>query len=664
MPVVETIKDRCKRCYSCVRNCPAKAISVEQGQAKVIKERCIACGLCVRVCSQNAKKIASGIPETLRILNEEDESFAILAPSFPAAFPKAQPDQVVGALRLLGFKNVLHVALGADLIAGEYSRLINQGSMTTVISTPCPALVNYIEKYHPALLLFLAPIVSPMIATGRFIRAHFNPEAKIVFIGPCIAKKKEKNDKKVAHIIDEVLTFQELKELFLLKDIVVEHCDEEPFDKPHPRMGGIFPVSGGLLRTAQISSDILKNDIIITEGCNRVRDILKGVEQGRVEASFLDLLFCEGCINGPAMDNDLSVFIRKDIIANYVRRRVESDDSRQADGDGFTDSGVNLKRKFTNESIQQPQPEEKDLKSIFAKINKFKPIDELNCGACGYDTCREKAIAVFEGRAEVEMCFPYLIEKLQSMHKELVEAQERSIRIAQLASMGELAAGVAHEINNPLAGMLNYVKLMQKFIRLGIDDEKIKRFEKYLETIENETVRISEIVKGMLEFARPTEPVAGKILIKDILNRTLFLIDHQISMQNIKLIKHYENDSLYINADFKQIQQVLLNIIINSSQAMPAGCKLTITARTAENSRFIALGIKDTGCGIEEKCLEKIFDPFYTTKLDSKGTGLGLSTAYNIIVKHGGDIKAESQVGKGSTFTLYLPAYQETDSGG
>jgi two-component system NtrC family sensor kinase len=664
MPVVETIKDRCKRCYSCVRNCPAKAISVEQGQAKVIQERCIACGLCVRVCTQNAKNIESGIPETLRILNGQDESFAIVAPSFPAAFPKARPNQVVGALKLLGFTNVLHVALGADLIARDYAQLISRGSMPTVISTPCPALVNYIEKYHPALLLLLAPIVSPMIATGRFIRTHLNPEAKIVFIGPCIAKKKEKNDRNVAHTIDEVLTYQELKQLFLLKNIVVEQCAEERFNPPYPYMGGIFPVSGGLLRTAQISADILKNDIIITEGQHRVRDILRSVEQGKVEASFLDLLFCEGCINGPAMDNDLSVFIRKDIVANYVRGWVDSEDSIQLEGGINKYSDVNLSRKFTNESIVQKQPDEQDIRNIFARINKFKPIDELNCGACGYDSCREKAIAVFEGRAEVEMCFPYLIEKLQSMNKELLEAQERSIRAAQLASMGELAAGVAHEINNPLAGVLNYVKLMQKFIQLGIDEERIAKFDKYLETMENETVRISEIVKGMLEFARPTEPVVSKISIKELVQKTLFLIGHQISMQNIKISEGYESEALFINADFKQIQQVLLNMIINSTQAMPNGGEISIGARTAVNPHFVAIEIKDTGCGIEKQNLDKIFDPFFTSKLDRKGTGLGLSTAYHIIVKHGGDIKVESEVGKGSKFTLFLPVYDTVHDGG
>src|SRR4030042_1963273 len=175
MGIVETIKDKCKRCYSCVRNCPAKAIKIEEGQAYVLEERCIGCGNCVKICSQNAKKIESGIENTYKLLNSGKKIFAVLAPSFPASFNEFKPRQIVSALKKLGFEQVLEVAFGADMVSGEYSKLFKQNNMWVIISTPCPAIVNFIEKYHPSLIPFLAPIVSPMMAIGRIIKYKYAP---------------------------------------------------------------------------------------------------------------------------------------------------------------------------------------------------------------------------------------------------------------------------------------------------------------------------------------------------------------------------------------------------------------------------------------------------------------------------------------------------------
>ena len=656
MPVIETIMDKCKRCYSCIRNCPAKAIRIEHGQAMVMQERCIGCGRCVRVCAQKAKRIESGIENTIQLLREDKNTFAILAPSFPAAFPEVKPNQVVAALRALGFAGVVPVAVGADLVAREYAELAAKRAMTTIITTPCPAVVNFIEKYHPSLLLLLAPVVSPMIATGRLIKSSLNPHAKIVFIGPCIAKKKEKADPKVAGVIDEVLTYTELKQLFEVSDVALDQMGEEEFDQPWPHMGGIFPVSGGLLRTARLHGDVLDNEIIVTEGTDRVLEILRRVEEGNIEAHFLDLLFCEGCINGPAMDNDLSVFIRKDIVARYVQEWLNSESEEDANRRFAALDPIKLTRRFTNEAIQQPLPSEAEIKAIFARINKHNPEDELNCGACGYSTCREKALAVFQGRAELEMCFPYLIDRLERINRELLETQERLVRSARLASMGELAAGVAHEINNPLAGVLTYIKLMRKKVETPpspIPD--LQKFSDYLHTIEEETTRVSEIVKSLLEFARPSEPVMAKISAVEIVKKALFLIGHQLRLQNIEIHEQYESNLPDVKADLRQIQQVLLNLLINAAQAMPEGGRIIVRAQKCSDGPFLDLQVEDSGTGIAPENVHKIFDPFFTTKSAQKGTGLGLSTAYSIMVKHGGTIQVTSQAGKGTVFTVRLP---------
>jgi signal transduction histidine kinase len=614
-------------------------------------ERCVGCGWCVRVCGQKAKKIESGLPATERILQGDCERYAILAPSFPAAFPQWKPQQLITALRRLGFDRVLSAGVGADLIAVRYRQLLQQRTFTTLISSPCPAVVSYIEKHKPSLLLFLAPIVSPMIATGRFIRETMRSDAGIVFIGPCIAKKMEKSDSRVRGVIDEVLTFSELQDLLEKRSIQPAELPESEPDEPGDNLGGIFPISGGLLRTAALQDDVLSNEILVCEGSDRVGQVLTHVEEGHVDACFLDLLFCQGCIDGPAMPGSASVYLRKTLVADYVRHRLGQQTERMEQAQGSMD----LSRKFTRESQSLPFPSEEEISRIFRQINKQKTEDELNCGACGYASCRDKAIAVFQGRAELEMCLPYMIDQLEAMNRELLEAQERLIRSARLASMGEVAAGVAHEINNPLAGVINYIRLMRKKIQEVLSGAMLAHVSRYLDIMETETRRISEIVQELLNFARPTEPDTCKIVVADLIKKSLFLLSHQFALQNITIVEEISHADLSIRADFKQMQQVLLNVLINAAQAMPAGGTLTVRAVPGPQ-HTVDLAVTDTGCGIPAENLTKIFDPFFSTKLEKKGTGLGLSVVYSIITKHQGTILVDSQVGKGTTFLIRLPS--------
>jgi signal transduction histidine kinase len=616
----------------------------------VMPERCVGCGWCVRVCTQKAKQIESGIAETERILQSDRERYAILAPSFPAAFPHWKPLQLVTALRRLGFDRVLSAGAGADLISARYRQLIEQRTFTTLISSPCPAVVSYIEKHKPALLLFLAPIVSPMIATGRLIRETMQANAGIVFIGPCIAKKMEKSDRRVSGVIDEVLTFGELQDLLEKMGIQPAELPESEPDEPGDTLGGIFPISGGLLRTAALQDDVLSNEIVVCEGADRVGQVLAHVEEGHVDACFLDLLFCQGCIDGPAMPGTASVHLRKTLVADYVRRRVAQQSARPDQ----PHATIDLSRKFTREAITLPYPSEEEISQIFRQINKHKAEDELNCGACGYASCREKAIAVFQRRAELEMCLPYMIDRLEEMNRELLEAQERLIRSARLASMGEVAAGVAHEINNPLAGVINYIRLMRKKIQEVLSGATLAHVGRYLDIMETETRRISEIVQELLNFARPTEPDTCKIVVADLIKKSLFLLSHQFALQNIAISEEVDDADLSIRADFKQMQQVLLNVFINAAQAMPDGGSLTVRAGPGPQ-RTVDISIVDSGCGIPAEHLTKIFDPFFSTKLEKKGTGLGLSVVYSIITKHQGTILVDSQVGKGTTFLIRLP---------
>ncbi len=663
VPIVTTIEARCKMCYSCVRRCPANAIRVENGQATVMPERCIACGYCVKVCSQNAKRIRDGLENTQAILQGQDPAVTILAPSFPAAFVDVKPLQVVTGLRRVGFSHVYEVALGADMVGAEYARIARTSVMPIIISSPCPAVVNYIEKYYPELLLTLAPVVSPMIAIGRYIKQFVATNARIVFIGPCIAKKREREDPKVGDVIDEVLTFQELNRFFSEKNIILSELEETAFDGPEAGIGRSFALSGGLLETAGMPAGTLQNDKIITEGRDRVVDAIKKVAEGKIEARFLDLLFCEGCINGPQMLHDLSVFVRKDHVIHFFNHRSAQADPEQMQAWYENTKKVNLRREFTPEDLTLPIPDEKEIRNILSRIGIETVEDELNCGACGYPSCRDKAVAVYQGIAEVEMCLPYMVTKLKNIQKELVKSNEelrKSLEVlkktqAQLlqsekmASVGQLAAGVAHELNNPLGGILIYANLMLEKMPKG------SREAEDLERIMKETERCRRIVRGLLDFSRQTHIEAAIVDINQILQSTLALVTQQALFHNIKVTQNLDETLPKVFVDVGQMQQVFLNIILNAVEAMEGKGELTITSKLDEDEEHVLLTIRDTGPGIPTEVINKIFEPFFTTKPQGKGTGLGLAIAYGIVQRHKGEIIVESRVNQGTAFTVRLP---------
>ena len=260
--IVSTIGQKCKRCYSCVRECPARAIRVLNGQAVVLQERCISCGYCVKVCSQNAKKIQSDIEKVLYDYLPMGNAVAIIAPSFPAAFPD-NSDKLPASLRAIGFSKVCEVSFGADLISDIYRKHLESSSDKTIISSPCPAIYNLIEKYYSGMVDHLADIVSPMVAMGRYLKKNLGNDVKVVFIGPCVAKKSEYIENEVADAIDAVLTFKELKEIFSELNIDINDFEESELDPPHAFLGKSFPLTGGLLKTANISGDILIDERIL-----------------------------------------------------------------------------------------------------------------------------------------------------------------------------------------------------------------------------------------------------------------------------------------------------------------------------------------------------------------------------------------------------------------
>jgi len=266
MAVIYTIRDKCRSCYACIRTCPAHAIRVQEGLAEVIKENCISCGNCIKVCSQGAKRLESDTGNVWILLGQPPLPIAILGASFPAAYPGVRPGQLVAALKRLGFGEVVEVAFGGELVAREYRRLLDGDVTRPLISSNCPAVVTYIEKYYPELLDNLTPVVSSIIAMGRVIKESYKPGSKVVFIGPCVAARAEREDPRVAGAIDAVITFGELEELFTQKDIVVEMQEDMPTTGPRPNRARMGSFPGSYVMTAGIVSDPTRDDIVIAEG--------------------------------------------------------------------------------------------------------------------------------------------------------------------------------------------------------------------------------------------------------------------------------------------------------------------------------------------------------------------------------------------------------------
>jgi signal transduction histidine kinase/Pyruvate/2-oxoacid:ferredoxin oxidoreductase delta subunit len=661
LQLVTTIREKCRTCYTCVRECPAKAIQILDGQASVIQTRCIGCGNCVTVCGHYAKQVLSGIEDTERLLAGGTHVSAIVAPSYPAEFSETHTAGLVAALRKLGFASVHEVAFGADLVAAEYARLLAQGDERW-ISTPCPAVVSYVCMYHPDIVARLAPIVSPMIATSRALHAKHGPNRKIVFIGPCIAKMGEICYEQFEGEVDAALTYVELRAMLKARGIALESGVDDDFD-PTPRQPRRFsvPITRGLLQASDLNEDLLTGDIVSADGRNNLVKAIADFEDGSTDARLLDILCCEGCIMGAGFTGDDPVFKRRSEVSREVRSRRERFDEaawRQALDEA---KDVDLSRTFAVDDQRfDEMPTEDEVREILERMNKFSAEDELNCGACGYETCRDHAVAIAQGLAEAEMCLPYAVDKLRKTVDELQESQ-RSLETTKkalatserLASMGQLAAGIAHEVNNPLGILLLHANLL---LEECDNDPMIVSDAKLMVDQAN---RCKKIISGLLNFARQSRVVRQPTDLPKLAGEVIRTIPVEDGIE-VRVDNHMSEPVAELDAD--QIVQVLANLLTNAQHAMPDGGEIVVTLHDTPDT--VTITVSDTGFGIPKENLDEIFSPFFTTKQVGKGTGLGLAVTHGIVKMHRGQISVESNTDpvRGptyTTFTIVLPRHDE-----
>ncbi len=398
-------KSNCKNCYKCIRHCPVKSIRFSGNQAHIVNNECILCGQCFVVCPQNAKEISSEVEKAKVLIQSGDPVYVSLAPSFIANYDGIGIEPMREALEKLGFADAEETAIGATIVKNEYERLLHEEKRDILISSCCHSINLLIQKYFPHLLPFLADTMSPMQAHCVDIKKR-HPGAKTVFIGPCVAKKDEAEH--YEGIVDAVLTFEELSGWFAEEHIKLETEEE----KSEEGLARFFPTTGGILKT--FTKQEPDYAYLAVDGVENCISVLRDIESGKVHKVFIEMSACVGsCIGGPVMEkfhrSPVNDYIKVAQFAGKEDFEIEQPDS------------LSVRKHFEPIERKNGTPTETEISAILRQMGKYKPSDELNCGSCGYDTCREKAIAIFQGKAEISMCLPYLKDKAESFSDTIVK---------------------------------------------------------------------------------------------------------------------------------------------------------------------------------------------------------------------------------------------------
>ncbi len=556
---------RCKDCYKCLRECPVKAIKVVDHHAKIIESRCILCGHCTEVCPQNAKSVHTERQEVEKLL-KTGKAVASVAPSFVSSFDLQDFNVMKLALGRLGFADAEETSIGAREVTAQYKRLLEEGTFKNFITSCCPAVNTMIELYYPKALAYLAPVDTPMIAHAKMIRKK-RPDAKVVFIGPCIAKKREAHE---SGVVDGVLTFEDLAAMFEDKGIVLSEIAHIP-SKP---AGGVnrakyYPISRGIIKSFENYID--GYEFVAVDGAEKCKEVLENIES--LSGMFIEMNSCDSaCVNGPcSLALKAGALKANADIRKYVSRDLAENGSAPYEEAKDIDFTCVHERKRTEDFI----PTDRQIAEILAKTGKTRPEDMLNCGACGYNTCYEKAWAVANGYANIDMCVPYMRERAESMSYEIIQTSPNGIVL--------------------LDTDLNILEINGKAKELlGIKERDVKG-------------------KGIFHYFNPTEFVLAQNDNKSVHNKKVY-IEKTGSYIELTIIVMKDNKGTYavmkdITQETKseeQLDKVKLETLATTDEVIKKQMRVaqeiaSLLGETTAETKVALLKLKKTLQGEEEK---------------------------------------------------------------
>jgi Na+-translocating ferredoxin:NAD+ oxidoreductase RNF subunit RnfB len=504
-PLFRIRQEACIKCYSCVRICPVKAVKVDviTEFPSIVTERCIGCGSCYRACSPAAITYRSSIAETVQMLASGEEVAAICDPTISGEFHDITDyRKFVEMIRKMGFKYVSEVSFGVDLVAGKYKDLLENFKGKYHISANCPAVVSFIEKYYPGLITNLAPIVSPMIATAKVIRQKYGRHVKVVFIGPCIATKDEALRFDGDAKIDAVLTFVELRQLFTQFNIRESQVEFSEFDGPLGYKGSLYPISNGIIQAVDMNEDLLSGSVITTEGRNNMIDAVKEFDS-RIDMirRHFNIFYDEGCLMGPGTSPAGEKFLRMTLVTDYANKRLTTFDKAAWEREMSDFSSIDLSRQYVGDDQRIPLPSDEKIEEVLKMINREGQMqNEIGCEACGYQNCREFAIAIAQGLATTEMCHVFSGRNRQEYIRTLRSTNEKLAKTQ--AALRESEENAKHEQEaQKEAGEIIHAMLQKLLSGVVIVDENLKIIQSnkaFIRILGEEAALVDEVIPGLV----------------------------------------------------------------------------------------------------------------------------------------------------------------------
>lgn len=453
----------CKNCYKCLRSCPVKAIKFKNQQAEIVEDRCIACSHCLSICPQNARQIVSDLERVKEAIISGRKVIASIAPSF-AGFFDVSPGKLIALLRRLGFLHIEETAIGAGIVSELYKNYIENSKTDNYITTCCPSANYIIEKYYPDLIEYMIPIMSPMVAHAKVLRKFYGEESFIVFIGPCMGKKIESESFLNKEAVNAVLTFNEISDWVKELNLSIEDLENSEFDRGSALDGKGYPLFRGILKSVRSEIDKKNLEVISVSGVEECIELFKSIQSCEIKNTFIEVSACKGsCIGGPEMIKDEKGYYKRvQKVKNYLKDNKECNQAH-------IPKDIDFSRSFIDKTLQKEVASEEQILKIMGEMGKYNPEDELNCGVCGYNTCREKAQAIHEEMAESNMCLHYMRSRAESLSNVIFENTLNSIILLD----GEMNV---KEINPSAqkAFMVSAEYIKEKPISLLIDDENFR----------------------------------------------------------------------------------------------------------------------------------------------------------------------------------------------